>query len=705
MILKMNIGTKLVVSFGLIVAGAIFILALIIGLNVSDLSTKNAEVIAEETAAHYGTIIKAELEVAMDEARALAHIFESLANVEGISLTRRKANMILKYFIENNPNFLGVYVAYEPDAFDGNDKNFVDEWGHDNTGRFIPYWTRGEDGKGVVEALLYYDTPGDGDYYQLPKQRKQETVLDPYTYPIQGKEVQLTSLVVPIMDEDEQFIGIGGIDLTLERIQDLITNIKVGEFENASVEFISDSGKIVASKIESHVGTQIDKTEEYAFIEQYLNEDADFIQRRFSTELNEPVLSAGIWVEIGFSNIHWLAMVSIPEKEIFAGMNNTLFLVVLTGIIILGIMIFITVLLARSISRPITLITEGARRLAIGDIELVDMNWKDIEKINNRVDELGDIGRAFSQLIEYQKEKVSLAENIAEGNLAVEVSISSEQDKLGIALGSMVDSLNNLLQQISDTTNQVSIGSNQISTASQTLSEGASEQAGALEEISASLQEINSQSKLNADNSQMANDLAKEAAGNAQKGDDEMKNLNQAMESINTSSDAIKKVVKVIDDIAFQINLLALNANVEAARAGKYGKGFAVVAEEVRNLAARSAGAVQDTTKMVEQTIDDIQRGNQSVRQTGKSLALIIEGVNKVAQYLEDITTASQGQAAGIDQISKGLSEIDSVTQSNTASAEQSASSSDELASQAGRLQQLVHRFTLKKEKGITLYE
>jgi methyl-accepting chemotaxis protein len=153
------------------------------------------------------------------------------------------------------------------------------------------------------------------------------------------------------------------------------------------------------------------------------------------------------------------------------------------------------------------------------------------------------------------------------------------------------------------------------------------------------------------------------------------------MEKINESSDEIKKVVKVIDDIAFQINLLALNANVEAARAGKYGKGFAVVADEVRNLAVRSAAAVKGTTEMVDETVRNIGIGNELAAAT--------------AQQLEEMSIASKEQAEGVEQINSGLGQIDQVTQGNTASAEETASAAEELASQAQELRSILSRFKL----------
>ncbi|MCH1639800.1 methyl-accepting chemotaxis protein [Paenibacillus timonensis] len=294
---------------------------------------------------------------------------------------------------------------------------------------------------------------------------------------------------------------------------------------------------------------------------------------------------------------------------------------------------------------------------------------------------------------------MTAAEKIANGDLDVEI-VNEHRDEVGVlalSFRKMTDNLNEVMTHIQAASEQVASGSKQVSDVSIALSQGATEQASSIEQLSASIEEIASQTKLNADNAALASQLAEQTRNNATMGSEQMNEMLKAMDGINTASESISRIIKVIDEIAFQTNILALNAAVEAARAGQHGKGFAVVAEEVRNLAARSANAAKETTGMIENSVRKVEGGTKIANDTAAALKAIVCDVEKVANLVGDIATASGEQSAGVNQINQGILQVSQVIQANSATSEEGAAASEELSSQADLLREQVERFNLRK--------
>lgn len=227
---------------------------------------------------------------------------------------------------------------------------------------------------------------------------------------------------------------------------------------------------------------------------------------------------------------------------------------------------------------------------------------------------------------------------------------------------------------------ELGVLSKELTNNSHSLAEGSTEQASSIQQTSSTLEESSSMVHQTTQNTKEADVLAKQSKEAADKGDIEMKTMLAAMEELKHSSGEISKIIKVIDEIAFQTNILSLNAAVEAARAGDAGKGFAVVAEEVRNLAQRSAQAAKDTSGIIESNISLSEKCLSISEQVSESLIEIKDETHKVSELLDEILTASQEQEIGINQINQAITQMELVLQSNASTAQQNASSADQIS-------------------------
>lgn len=263
---------------------------------------------------------------------------------------------------------------------------------------------------------------------------------------------------------------------------------------------------------------------------------------------------------------------------------------------------------------------------------------------------------------------------------------------IAVSVSNMIaNPIKRAIEGLSNGSDEVSSAASQVASASQTLAEGSSEQAAAIQETSATLEETSSMVHQNRENTLQAATLAKQTKQYAEQSNVEMNKMSDSMSNLKNSSNEIAKIIKVIDEIAFQTNILSLNAAVEAARAGDAGKGFAVVAEEVRSLAQRSAQAAKDTTLIIESNIDLSENSVNIAKIVRESVESISHQATKVSGLLDEISVATNEQAQGVEQINKAISQMEIALNSGAKTADESAASSRALQQQAINVRDIVN--------------
>lgn len=370
---------------------------------------------------------------------------------------------------------------------------------------------------------------------------------------------------------------------------------------------------------------------------------------------------------------------------------------VIVAVILITIVIsvWMGIMTARAISRPIEELEDAAKEMAQGNLKA--------EITYNSGNELGILADSMRTMIErisyYMGEITSYTSQIAGGDLDVKKRPPFLGDfrPVQLSIRELGNFLNKTMRQIRQTADMVSSGSDQVAAGAQALSQGATEQASSVEELAATISEISVKVQGTADNAQRALEETNLAGTAVTESNTQMQEMIAAMADISEKSSEIGKIIKTIEDIAFQTNILALNAAVEAARAGAAGKGFAVVADEVRNLAGKSSEASKNTSELIADSVNAVEKGTKIAGRTARSLSEVVEKAHSVAKLVEQISTAASDQAVSVSQVTMGLDQISGVVQLNSATAQQSAAASEELSSQSQILKDVVGRLKLRK--------
>lgn len=389
---------------------------------------------------------------------------------------------------------------------------------------------------------------------------------------------------------------------------------------------------------------------------------------------------------------------------------------VIAGVLALLAAGLIVVLLTRSIARPLGDITRTAERIALGELPAR-------ESAIERTDEVGLLNQAFARMTDKLREMARVAERMAEGDLTVAVEPQSERDVLGTAFASMIVNLRALTADLHESINVLSVSATQISTSTSQLAASASETAAAVSETTTTVEEVRQTAQVSSQKARVVADSAQRVASVSDAGrrsteetmagmsriQQQMDSIAESMVRLSEQSQAVGQIVATVEDLAGQSKLLAVNASIEAAKAGEHGKGFAVVAQEVKSLAEQSRQA----TAQVRSILTDIQRATSAavlateqgshavddgVRQStaaGESIQMLSGSVNEAAQAAVQIAASSQQQLVGVDQVASAMESIKLASTQNVDSAKQLESAARSIKLLGDRLKQLASSYRL----------
>lgn len=390
----------------------------------------------------------------------------------------------------------------------------------------------------------------------------------------------------------------------------------------------------------------------------------------------------------------WSVFVASERNEYTRAISNAALMMIGATVIFVILGVVLANFLSKGISDPIVSCVVRLTSLADGDLKSPSPMVKTKDETGILADALDALITRFNKIISGTDHVLS---SISAGNLTVSCSddhvFKGDFKGLQVSISNLTNSLSSTINKIDNTAVQVSTEAGQMADSATQLSQGAAEQAASVEELAATIAEITGQINSTAHHSDLARDTVLALGGELDESNRQMQRLVSAMTEINNSSQEISMIIKTIEEIAFQTNILSLNAAVEAARAGTAGKGFAVVAEEVRNLAHRSAEAANSTTSIIEQSIKAVQNGVSLVNTTGEMLSSAVLKSSGAVSTMEEISRYAKQQAESANQITVGVDQVSGVVQTNSSAAEELAASSEELSSQAHILKDLVGRF------------
>ena len=568
-------------------------------------------------------------------------------------LNRASAIDLLRTHTEEKEKLVGTYIAFEPNAFDGQDAAYVNTAGHDSTGRFVPYLVRNREGRIILEPTTEYDTV---DWYNLPKKSLKNHLTEPYYDTIEGKYLFLTSISLPLV-RDGQFLGTIGVDLTLDFLQMEYGKTKPYK-DSGYINLISNAGVYIINGLDERLKSKsVKDLPNGSVIMKNLSEKGSFIYE--DSEYYHVILS----VELDNTVEKWYVETAFSKNELFFDTFKEI-IIIIVGAIILSVFgaVFFNRLLNSMIYSPLNKAVRISKQIADGDLN-----------VREEIQETGEMGILLSSIRSIAVNNSVLVKELKNSNLHI-----LQTARFLLESAKQIQKGSEKQTESAINTNSASV---QLSRSSDSIESSMILAKKNLDSIELSISELNDSIHQISSGMVEFEKLAKSSSLQAKKGTEAVDRAASAMNAIMQTTKEISKFSRIISEISGRTNLLALNAAIESARAGEAGKGFSVVADEVAKLAGSTVESVRSISSLMREAEESVRNGILQINDTINIFKSIISNVEMLNTSSGEITKEVLEQSDNSVRISSNLNSLSSLTEEILHSSTDQKKSSKEIQS------------------------
>ncbi|MBH5316951.1 methyl-accepting chemotaxis protein [Paenibacillus sp. GSMTC-2017] len=640
---NLNLSVKLIFMLCLVLVVVFGLYGVVNLKTLKKTSIEKAEIEAHSAGKAYAELISTTMHGYESTLVTLSESLKSMRMQSGSS--RPAAATLLNNVLEENPNAYGLFMLWEPNAFDGKDTDHVSSLGNgDATGRFNIYVERhGAEIK--KDQLINYDKEGSGDYYLLTKQTLKTQYMEPMLYDDGNQKVMKATIVMPMLDDSGKLLGIVGFFLSMDSLQEAAAKYTpMGGY----VALITEAGTYLTNPTDpDSIGKTFgDNPEKVLLWEEIVKNKQDTGYTMNSK--GKRVMRSFDGIKLPGTDQVWYTQTAVEESRILEDYEKsrlTTIALTIAAMMLLGVVVYI--LVRQMIVKPVQSLMSKMKEMAEGDLTgQLDIRTND---------EIGQMGQAFNAMSVKLRDMFRLV-----SELATTVGQTSQQLTAGASEASEASrKIAESIQLVADGAQSQSRSSEDTSLAIQEMANGAMRISESSADVSATTEEVAKQTRC-------GNVKMQQAVGKMDSIHHTADETEKALHQLALKSEDIGSAIQLIADISVQTNLLSLNAAIEASRAGEHGRGFAVVAGEIRKLAegAKSATTqistilkeIQTDTKRVESAmkkgIGEIAIGVEAVGEGGQLFRSILQEIERVNGQLQAVSDASQQMTASTEEIS-----------------------------------------------------